>query len=170
MRSEDPSTHRMISLWKFKSNKSNKWYIVEVEEFPHHFFGLKFYYKGVRHSKNRYSLLTNDFEARTIVMSCINIMHNYYNNDKCASFGFVAADDINSNYNDSNKPNKRFKFYRRMMLTLFSPEVFVQFADISNSIYMLINKSMLDNGVITISMIENGLAQNYIGDYSLSLN
>ena len=78
MRSRDTSTLRIISLWKFKSTKSNKWYIVEVEEFPFHFYGLKFYYKGVSLSKNRYSLLTNDYEPRTIVMSCINIMRKYY--------------------------------------------------------------------------------------------
>lgn len=36
MRSKDPSTLRMISLWKFKSTKSHKWYIVEIEEFSNH--------------------------------------------------------------------------------------------------------------------------------------
>ena len=166
MRSRDTSTLRIISLWKFKSTKSNKWYIVEVEEFPFHFYGLKFYYKGVSLSKNRYSLLTNDYEPRTIVMSCINIMRKYYDCDPCASFGFVAANNLPGNDNPE-EPNKRFRFYRRMMLTMFSPRVFVQYADISNSVYMLVNREMLDRGEVSIPTIEAALSSLYVGDYSL---
>lgn len=94
MRSKDPSTLRIIDLWSFKSKKSNKRYIVEVEKFSNHFLGLKFYWKGVVNSKDRYSLLTNDFEPRTIVMSCVYIMLDYFRKDHCASFGFVAANDL----------------------------------------------------------------------------
>lgn len=85
MRSKDPSTLRIIDLWRFKSIKSNKRYIVEVEKFSNHFLGLKFYWKGVVNSKNRYSLLTNDYEPRTIVMSCVYIMLDYFRKDKFAS-------------------------------------------------------------------------------------
>ena len=45
-------------------------------------------------------------------------MLEYFKRDKCASFGFVAADDLNSADNP-NQPNKRFRFYRRMMLSIF---------------------------------------------------
>ena len=167
MRSKDPSSLRMISLWKFKSDKSNKCYIVEIEEFSNHFYSLKFYYKGVALSKNRYSLLTNDYEPRTVVMSCINIMRQYYDTDPEASFGFVAAEDIGSKHKD-DRPNKRFRFYRRMMLTLFSPRVFVQYADIRNSVYILLNKKRLESGAISIPMIEAELSSLYIGEYSLN--
>lgn len=170
MRSKDPSSLRMISLWKFKSTKSNKWYIVEVEEFPHDFYGLKFYYKGVANSKRRYSLLTYDFEPRTIVMSCINIMRNYYDENPCASFGFVAADDIDTfETKNVHTPNKRFRFYRRMMLTLFSPVNFEQYTDTANSIYLLINKKTLKRGEISLSTIERELTDLYIGDYNLNI-
>lgn len=167
MRSKDPSTLRMVSLWKFRSTKSNKWYIVEVEEFPFYFYGLKFYYKGVSQSKRRYSLLTNDYEPRTIVMSCIDIMRQYYSNDSRASFGFVAADDIVASPN-VDKPNKRFRFYRRMMLTLFSPKIFAQYADVHNSVYLLVNKEMIENGNVTLLLIEEWLSANYIGSYNIS--
>lgn len=96
MRSTDPSTLRIIDLWSFRSTKSNKRYIVEVERFSNNFLGLKFYWKGVVGSKERYSLLTNDYEPRTIVMSCVYIMLEYFREDHCASFGFVAAEDLNS--------------------------------------------------------------------------
>lgn len=37
MRSKDPSTLRIIDLWTFRSVKSNKRYIIEVEYFTRHF-------------------------------------------------------------------------------------------------------------------------------------
>lgn len=167
MRSIDPSTLRIIDLWGFRSTKSNKKYIVEVEKFSNHFLGLKFYWKGVANSKNRYSFLTNDYEPRTIVMSCVYIMLEYFRKDNCASFGFVAANNLNSQNN--HKPNKRFRFYRRMMLSIFGSETFAQGYDLQNSIYILINREMLLNGSIDISQIEVEISQLYMGEYSLVL-
>lgn len=94
MRSKTIDSLRIIDLWTFKSDKSNKRYIVEVEYFKDDFYGIKFYWKGVEQSKQRYSLLTNDYEPRTIVRSCIEVMLEYYYKNPLASFGFVAADDL----------------------------------------------------------------------------
>lgn len=168
MRSKDPSTLRIIDLWGFKSTKSNKRYIVEVEKFSNHFLGLKFYWKGVASSKDRYSILTNDYEPRTIVMSCVYVMLEYFRKDNCASFGFVAADDLNKS-NRATYPNKRFRFYRRLMLSIFGDETFAQGYDIRNSIYLLINKEMLQCGYISISQIEAEISRLYEGEYSLVL-
>lgn len=54
MRCKDPTTLRITDIWTFKSGKSNKRYIVEVEHFSNRFLGLKFYWKGVADSKDRY--------------------------------------------------------------------------------------------------------------------
>ncbi len=47
MRSRNDGTLRYTDLWSFRSSKSHKRYIVEVEHFDSHFFGVKFYWKGV---------------------------------------------------------------------------------------------------------------------------
>lgn len=94
MRSKDPSLLRITDLWSFRFTKSHKRYIVEVEGFEHEFYGIKFYWKGVEKSKNRYSLLTNDYEPRTIIRSCIEVMLEYYRKNPLVSFGFVAAPDL----------------------------------------------------------------------------
>lgn len=46
MRSKDHGSLRIIDLWAFRSIKSNKRYIVEVEGFDNEFYGIKFYWKG----------------------------------------------------------------------------------------------------------------------------
>lgn len=165
MRSKDPSTLRITDIWTFRSSKSNKRYIVEVEHFSKHFLGLKFYWKGVADSKDRYSLLTYDYEPRRIIMSCIYIMLDYYHKDEFTSFGFVAAPDLDSE--KEGVPNKRFRFYRNMMLNTFGEQTFIQAYDIRTSVYVLINRKSYEEGNISISMLENEITNLYEGDYSL---
>ena len=169
MRSEDPATLLIIDLWSFKSEKSNKRYIVEVERFSFNFVGLKFYWKGVANSKLRYSLLTNDYEPRTIVMSCIMIMMRYYERIPIISFGFVAAEDLACS-GKSKESNRRFSFYKRMMLTMFGPATFIQAYDVNKSLYMLINKKSYDRGNVNLGDIEREISKLYEGDFTLTLN
>lgn len=168
MRSKDPSTLRITDIWTFKSSKSNKRYIVEVEHFSRHFLGLKFYWKGVAESQDRYSLLTNDYEPRTIVMSCIQIMLDYYRRDEFSSFGFVAAPDLRGN--KEGVPNKRFRFYRNMMLNVFGKQTFIQAYDTQSSVYVLINRKGFDRGDFSINQLEEEITRLYEGDYSLAID
>lgn len=168
MRSKDQNTLRITDLWTFRSSKSNKRYIVEVEHFSKHFLGLKFYWKGVADSKSRYSLLTNDYEPRTIVMSCIDIMLKYFEKDGFSSFGFVAAPDINTH--QSTTPNKRFRFYRNLMLNVFGEQTFIQAYDIDTAVYVLINRKSFEKGEISIELLETEISKLYDGEYSLITN
>ncbi|MGM9845321.1 MAG: hypothetical protein ACI30K_03730 [Muribaculaceae bacterium] len=171
MRSKDQSSFRIVDLWTFKSLKTNKRYIVEVEGFDNEFYGLKFYWKGVEKSKNRYSLLTNDYEPRTIVRSCIEVMLQYFRKNTLASFGFVAAPDLDKDIRgkrvNTKNGSRRFKFYQRMMINLFGPETFYQVHDISNTIYLLLNMVQLSNNAITLKDIERKLNQTYLGEYTI---
>ncbi len=172
MRSKDNSL-RIIDLWTFRSTKSNKRYIVEVEGFENEFYGIKFYWKGVEKSKHRYSLLTNDFEPRTIIRSCIEVMLAYYRKDPLVSFGFVAAPDLEKDLKGKNitveSGSRRFKFYQRMMVNLFGPETFLQASDTTNTIYLMINMKQLSTGVVSIKEIEDRLNQTYKGNYAINL-
>lgn len=172
MRSKDNSL-RIIDLWTFRSTKSNKRYIVEVESFENEFYGIKFYWKGVEKSKYRYSLLTNDFEPRTIIRSCIEVMLEYYHKNPLASFGFVAARDLEKDLKGKNieveSGSRRFKFYQRMMVNLFGPETFLQASDTTNTIYLMINMKHLSSGAISIKDIENRLNQTYNEEYVIDV-
>lgn len=171
MRSEDASSLRITDLWTFKSIKSNKRYIVEVEGFENEFLGLKFYWKGVEKSPNRYSLLTNDYEPRIIVRSCIEVMLEYYRANPNISFGFVAAPDLENDIKGKRINNevgsRRFVFYRRMMINLFGPKTFKQVSDTKNRLYLLINKKRLNEGSLTIKEIEKRINCLYEGEFNL---
>lgn len=166
MRSKDPSSLRIIDYWTFRSKKSNKRYIIEIESFSHAFLGIKFYWKGVAESKNRYSLLTNDYEPRTIIMSCIHVMLQYYFQNTHCSFGFVAAPDLDKS-SIVQSGNKRFRFYKNMMLNTFGVETFMHVYDTKNSLYILINRSQYKEGNISIPLLESEISKLYEGDYRL---
>lgn len=169
MRSKDPSLLRITDLWSFRFTKSHKRYIVEVEGFEHEFYGIKFYWKGVEKSKNRYSLLTNDYEPRTIIRSCIEVMLEYYRKNPLVSFWFVAAPDLERDIKgkklDPAAGSRRFRFYQRMMINLFGPKTFYQASDTTNTIYLMINMEQLESGAVTFKDIENRLNQTYEGTY-----
>lgn len=123
-------------------------------------------------SANRYSLLTNDYEPRTIVRTCIEVMLDYYRKNPYVSFGFVAARDLEKDIKGKNidleSGSRRFKFYQRMMVNLFGPETFMQAADTTNSIYLMINQKKILSGMITIKEIEDLLNKTYEGGYIIN--
>ena len=170
MRSRSDSL-RIIDLWTFRSDKSKKRYIVEVEGFDNFFYGVKFYWKGVEKSEHRYSLLTNDFEPRRILRSCIEIMLHYYRENPLVSFGFVAAPDLDMDIAGKRIKigggSRRFRFYQRLMINLFGPKTFYQVADRSKTIYLMINMRQLSNGSVTIKNIEYAINQIYSGVYRI---
>lgn len=95
------------------------------------------------------------------------IMFEYLKSTACISFGFVASPDLRVSTDNKNIPNKRFRFYRRMMLSLFGPDVFQQAYDIKNSLYLLINRKEMEIGALTISNIEAEIANLYEGEFSI---
>lgn len=114
-------------------------------------------------------MLTNDYEPRTIVRTCIEVMLEYYRKNPLVSFGFVAAPDLEKDIQGKKvnltNGSRRFKFYQRMMVNLFGPQTFYQAADTTNTIYLMINMAQLKSGAITFKDIEARLNQTYRGNF-----
>ncbi len=166
MRSKDPYTLRIIDIWKFKSTKSHKWYIIEMEHFSNNLVAVKFYYKGVRLSKLRYQFLTNDFEPRRIVYSCFELMNRYYKEDNRISFGFVASSDIEKDKNQYG--NRRFRFYKALARYYFGSETFLHLNDKDERLYLLLNMARLRNKDLSLTDIINEINRTYEIDFQLS--
>lgn len=92
-------------------------------------------------------------------------MLGYYHKDEFCSFGFVAAPDLDRGRD--GLPNKRFRFYRNMMLNIFGEKTFIQAYDVSTSVYVLINRKSFERRDISIEALENEISRLYEGEYSL---
>ena len=64
--------------------------------------------------------MTNTFEPRKIINTCINIMLSIYEKNSKASFGFIGA----NGFNEDTKCTKRYRVYSRIVATYFSDRVF----------------------------------------------
>ena len=63
-----------VDIYRFKSTKSNLVYLIRVERYEHNMYAVKFYQKNHRLSPKKYQILSNTFEARRIIYTCMNIM------------------------------------------------------------------------------------------------
>ncbi len=61
-------------LYTFFSSKTHKTYYVHVEEYPNHFYGVKFHLKDHKKNPHKYNIQTNYHEARPVIYTCIKIM------------------------------------------------------------------------------------------------
>lgn len=68
--------------YRFKSDKSHHAYIVRVECYKKHAYCVKFFDKANINSKNKFSLRSNTFEARTILYTMFHIMLDVLKRDK----------------------------------------------------------------------------------------
>lgn len=138
-----------------------------MEHFDNNLIAIKFYYKGVRLSDDRYSLMTNDNEPRTIVYSCLELMKRYYLEDNTISFGFVAAPDLDS-LKKSMKGNRRFRFYRTVVNYYFGTKTFVHIHDGNERLYLLLNIQQIRNGSLSGPEVANNINQLFEGDFNFS--
>lgn len=124
--------------YRFKSEKSHHTYIVRVERYRNHFYCLKFFDKAMMHSNNKFSLRTHTFEPRTIFYTLYYIMLDVLKNDPLASFFFVGAEDERD---EQGKSTRRFRVYRRFVLSTVTEEAFKHYRLSELSLYILANRN-----------------------------
>ena len=134
-----------ISLYRFKSTKSNLVYIVRVEQYKCNIYAVKFYQKSHRLSPNR------------IINTCINIMLSIYKENPKASFGFIGA----NGFNEDTVCTKRYRVYARIIATYFSDKFFYHKENIEKSAYMLINNIALKENPDLTQQIETFFINQY---------
>lgn len=147
-----------IDLWRFKSMKSGKIYLVDVEVYEKHIYGIKFYLRSQAHLKSRYSYQTNDFEPRRIVLSCIYVMKHYHDTDERSSFAFVGA----NSEGEGVECTKRFRFYRRMMNTYFGRKTFEHLVDEKNSAYLMLRRCEVQRNNLSVKEVEDFFKHIYM--------
>lgn len=153
----DSSGLLYVLLYRFKSEKSKLVYIVRVEEYMHNVYAVKFYPKNHSASKDKYRIMTNTYEPRRIINTCINIMLSIYRDNPRASFGFVGA----NGFKEDICCTKRYRIYSRLIATYFSDEHFYHKENIGKSAYMLINRISLSENPRLIAEIESFFVEQF---------
>lgn len=151
---------RGIDLWHFKSTKSGRMYLVEVEEYENHIYSIKFYPKNMASSTRRFSFMTGDNEPRRVIITCIRIMKLYLERDPRSSFAFIGAHSAE----EHGANNKRFRFYMRMMKLYVSQRTFIHYVDEQRSACVIARRTEVEGHRLTINDVTSFFRDIYIID------
>ena len=146
-----------VLVYHFRSPKSRRWYIVRVEEHPHHFYGIKFYLKSDTLNPHKFNKLSGLFEPRPVINTCIAILMELASKNPEASFGFIGANLIG----ESEQETKRFRVYKTILTTYFSEEQYLHYQILEKSAYALISRSALNSNPDLIMQVSTYFSDNY---------
>lgn len=148
---------RYTDVYRFKSTKSNLTYFVNVERYDYNMYAVKFYQKNHRHSPRKYQILSNTFEPRRMIYTCMNVMLAVLEENPRASFGFIGANCEGEDIGNT----KRYRVYRKIVATKISDSSFQHIRNKSKSAYMLINRAELEVQPDLIDRIEETFLELY---------
>jgi hypothetical protein len=126
-------------------------YIIWVEEFPNLVYGISFFLTKLLQSKKRYEMLTNKQDAFRIFATCLEVIDQIRREHPGASFLFTAA---HSAEEEKDKPNKRFRIYRRMMADAYSPVEFYHYELEYKNTYLMISRAHEDPQLVANAITE----------------
>lgn len=149
-----------VAYYRFRSTKSNLFYIVRVEVYRHHVYGVKFFLKKMNFSHRKYTFITNTNEPRRIVYSVFHLMMDIYKKDSCASFMFVGNADEGQDY----KNTRRFRLYRQLVSNTISERFFSHVISEEMSLYILLNKQNVDKVPGLQDLVVNEYLRRFIQD------
>lgn len=123
-------------------------YIAEVEHYKFDLYAIKFYLKVHQNSKDRFTVLTNLYEARPVIYTCIAILIDIYHQNNQASFAFIGSPSPKEIERERRNPRQkkenrtqRFRIYSTLMSTFFSETYFEHRNSPRHSLYLMRNKS-----------------------------
>lgn len=149
--------------YTFKASPKNLKYIVNVEEYPHNVYVLKFHLKNHTHSKWKYCELTDVglVPARKILFTCIDIGYQIRSKNELASFGFLGNPTKEEVRTKHFNKTKRFRVYDNYARFFFSPDTYEHIMDEEKSIYLLLNKKAVAKEPKLLSEITKLFQKNF---------
>jgi len=123
------------SIYKFfiHSFDSRRKYLVEVRQYPDHFYTVDFYAKIK--SAFRYRLRTNQHAAGKLGATALAIIADTVRSDQKACFGFIAAAMLDET---SDTSTRRFQLYTKMLELKIDPTRYkVEALSVNSSIFVV---------------------------------
>lgn len=150
-----------VSYYRFRSTKSRLFYIVRVEEYDNHVYGVKFYLKTMQNSKMKYVHLTNTFEPRVIVYSIFQLMLEIFSKDELASFMFIGnPDEVDGNH----YVTRRYRLYSKLVENRISDSYFKHIRNDNYSLYILANRKQIENNPFFAMQLVKKFSTRFIID------
>ncbi len=143
--------------------KTNKRYLVFVEEYHYFVYVVKFCLQERKFHPDRFNVLTKLMECSRVLTTVGMIMKEIFSKNPYSSFGFIG-----SHLQSEEKSNtKRFRLYSRVIGELIAPVHFEHKFSTKHSAYLMINR---DNSEPDLqAKIEELFKRIYVFDDTLGL-
>lgn len=148
-----------VSYYRFRSSKSNLFYLVRLEVYNSHVYGVKFFLKNMLNSPRKYYHLTNTYEPRVIVYSIFQLMFQILQKDPLATFLFIGNPDEGqrSYYN-----TRRYRLYCKLVENKISDTYFKHIRTDKYSLYILANKRQIEDNPFFAKQLVDELLQRFV--------
>lgn len=129
-----PDAPYILHILTFRC-RFNRQYIIHVEQYDHHVFGVKFHLKSHKDSDRKYNLLTGFNDPFRILATIVHAMKDFTKQFPLASFAFFGAELEGESLHNT----KRFKVYVPIMEYFFSVDQYYHQMLEEESFYIMIN-------------------------------
>jgi hypothetical protein len=131
--------------YRFKT-RLNRVYLVDVEQYQHKIFIIKFFLKNHQDSDKRFNLTTRevrevdgerivvyDNDGWRIISTCLHIMLDIRAKHPLMSGGFIGA----NKEGESKDNTTRFRIWQKVALAFFDPDKYTHYPNESASAYFI---------------------------------
>ncbi len=156
----EPQPSGYLRVYTYVFHTENGPYVVRLEELISSFFAVKFYPKRLKHSPKKYSQLTRYGNASRVLATCLHVMLDMRRKVPPASFGFQGA----SLLGEGIQGTKRYRIYKRIFQTFFSPAEFRHLDYPSQSMYLILSNRQLMAQANLLELLEQHLVRHFYID------
>jgi hypothetical protein len=155
--------HLKEHLYKFTSNKTGIVYHIQLDEYNHKIYFVKFYKGQHKTHPNKFRYILNTHDAYKIIRTSINVLLEILEKSPDSSFGFMGAASVNKVKKGGNKieetlfNTQRFRIYEYITKNYFGHLSFTHSFEKNYSCYILINNT-------------NNNKEEYINSVGIMLN
>lgn len=134
--------HLKLKTCKYRFSTPLHTYILEVECYINSFYVIQFYNRKLKNDPRKYQIQTNEFQAKSIVGTCIQVIKLFSFKDPKSSFGFIGSNSYNPDtlHEEPKNNTKRWRVYKHAVENEYGPETFKHAYDKSTSSYILLRK------------------------------
>jgi hypothetical protein len=128
-------------IYKFFTDKRLK-YIVRAEMYGNNTFTVKYYASIHKKLDDKYSMLTNQYNAHKIFITCASVFPILLNKYPDASFAINGSSsvDIKNDKIEGKEQNQRFRIYAYIIDKLIGRKTFEHYVFPELSSYVLVNR------------------------------
>ncbi|GGB26360.1 hypothetical protein [Puia dinghuensis] len=135
----DRSFHIKTYVYRVTTPAGN--YIIHLEEYTRDTYVIKFFPARFKRNENRFHMISNDNVMQVVLGTALQIFVSCLKNNNRASLGFVATASFLGQFREARENNQRFRLYKQIMQNFFGLKTFAHFVDVSNSTYLMANRS-----------------------------